>query len=175
MVSLTHSIAYYIFKPILAKIGLNSIDNDEFIDLYITRNEYKFVFIFYIKSNTPLDLFSSEYYINSFYLNSYLIIEMECPDNLKQDYDNFILGKYSKIKDNHKIIIKNESSLSEDDILIRAIYKDGKLKEEIENTLNVELNDNDELYEYPSNSIITNLDKFYADVHTYLFEDKQLP
>jgi len=129
--------------------------------LYHSIEEYKFPCLLLVYKFTPNPIY--EIFENKFLLTNPNFIEkkdetkylvsylFKIPNDCLEDYDNFIKGKYSKIKQEskNKIIrflnlIKYEKESKNNDI-VNVLYKSSYLKEKLEKKIDYILPDDAEL------------------------------
>jgi len=77
---------------------------------------------------------------------SYTIYKLKIPEEFQNDVDLIIEGKYSQISDKAKQRIINVNELSKSSFITKILYKDEKLKKEIEKVLDVKIPEHLDLY-----------------------------
>lgn len=129
---------------------------DNLINTYIKYEDKNYVLILEIKKDNLSDKFFEYYeylpnFVKSFdYNENSKIILLTIPSDIKEDYDKFIEGKYSKISEESKAkIIKFTSihfPLDLHDTIGKVVYRDPELEKQWIEYLNiVEIPDNVEL------------------------------
>jgi len=126
--------------------------------LFLEGDENKYIIIEYKKNNLEdylIELRNNQYFIDIVEKEDFYIILFKVPDGIKEDYNKFIEGKFSKIYNKDKIIkfLMTHYSSSEFKAIQRikqVLYRDRALKEELEYTLDVLIPENAELSSIPS-------------------------
>ena len=77
--------------------------------------------------------------------NKYYMICFRIPDEIIGEYDKFLRGKYSKLKDESKKAITSYYRLKDEHVVCKILRKDPSYKKELEDSLGVKIGYDNEL------------------------------
>lgn len=128
--------------------------------LFLEGKENKYFVIQYKKLDTEefknyLEVLNQNELVEEIVENDYINVILRIPDSLREEYDYFVSGNFSKIAKKKHIIqfLQKNYGSSQFPIIERikqVLYKDRALKEELEYSLDITLPEECELSSIPS-------------------------
>lgn len=79
----------------------------------------------------------------------HVIYQLRTPDEFREEYALFMQGKFSQFSDDYKKVIRLFHHVTSDQKVYKVLYKDPRLKREIEEDLEVSIPEDQELSEFP--------------------------
>lgn len=79
----------------------------------------------------------------------HVLYQLRTPDSFKEDYTLFLQGKFSHFSEDYKKVIRVFHHIASDQKVYKVLYKDPKLKAEMERELEVTIPESQDLSEFP--------------------------